>query len=67
MSNHLPLCADDCELNHCGRCGCHTVGNTLIGGLCQDCHTLTEDQYNRFMEEQYLNAQIGMPSVFDRL
>lgn len=66
MSN-LHHCSDDCELSHCGRCGCHTVGNTLIGGLCHDCHTQIEDNYQRFMEEQYALSLIGLPSVFDRM
>lgn len=59
-------CSEDCDLLHCGRCNCHTAGNTLIGGLCQDCYTLTEDQYQHFMEQQYANALTGIPSVFDR-
>ena len=44
---------DDCELVHCGYCDSHTIGNTLIAGLCQDCFNKEEDECNKYMEEKY--------------
>lgn len=65
MSN-LHQCSNDCDLLHCAKCGCHTAGDTLVAGLCQDCYTISEDEYNRFMEDQYHLALAGFPSVFDK-
>jgi NMD protein affecting ribosome stability and mRNA decay len=44
---------DDCDQVHCAKCGEHTVGNTLIAGLCQGCYDIAEAEYNRQMQQQY--------------
>jgi hypothetical protein len=39
-------CYDDsCDQVHCGQCGSHTVGDSLLRGLCQVCADIEEDQY----------------------
>ena len=48
--------SDDCELVHCRKCGCHTVGNTLThSGLCQDCQNIEDDAYEIEMRRRYHN------------
>jgi len=47
------ICSDDCDQVHCGNCGCHTIGNSLIQGLCQDCFQAQEDALNDYMNECY--------------
>lgn len=50
----MPRClSDDCDQVHCADCGCHTVGNELVGGLCQDCAIAIEDDYNEEMNKRY--------------
>ena len=40
---------DDCELGHCGGCGCHTVGNEFTGlGLCDLCDELTTPKFDNY-------------------
>lgn len=47
-------CQDDsCELVHCENCGCHTIGNDLMAGLCDLCYDLQEEE-NR---KHFLNQQ----------
>ncbi len=39
----MSRCNDDsCDQVHCGECGCHTVGNTLRAGLCEDCGAIRD-------------------------
>lgn len=40
---------DDCELGHCKKCGCHTIGNEFVAGNCQDC--IDEDNFAWELEQ----------------
>jgi hypothetical protein len=59
---------DDCELTHCKNCGCHTVGNTLIGGYCQTCWDLQDqwlaEQAQEYFRQQMKDAYPRNPQVF---
>lgn len=33
----MPCLDNGCDQNHCGKCGCHTVANQLVAGMCQEC------------------------------
>ncbi len=44
---------DDCDQEHCKRCCGHTIGNILIGGMCQECYDYENDQFNEYMQEKY--------------
>jgi hypothetical protein len=51
-------CQDDsCDLHHCKKCGCHTVGNTLgYGGYCDECDL--EMDANSYQESNKLPSKI---------
>jgi len=51
---------DDCDQVHCGKCGEHTVGNTLVGGMCQGCYDGEYEDYNNKMQAAYNASLIGV-------
>ena len=59
MNNQYPKCVDDsCDQVHCRICHCHTIGNTLVDGCCQDCFDTENEEINRNLSNKYIGPKV---------